>query len=122
MIDLSKKDILIRLKEARKDLGLTQSEFAEKLGMTLNAYNLIENGKRNLTERHIKAICAVFGISEGWLRGLRGYEEFDNMGLSQEIMDIAKKLNTGSQKILLTLARSLYDKQVDEYEPPDYYD
>ena len=108
---------LKRLKQARKDLGLTQSEFAEKLGMTTTAYNLIENGKRELAERHIKAICAIFNIDEGWLIAGLG-QEFVNEKKIDELVEYAKKLDPLNLEYLANLAQMMFDKQVDEWEPP----
>ena len=33
---------------------------------------MIEVGKRNLTDRHIKTICAIYNVNEGWLRNGSG--------------------------------------------------
>ena len=107
-----------RLKKARKDLGYTQAEFADKLGMTTTSYNYLENGKTPLQDKHIKAICAIFGISENWLRHGDDFEEFNNTLLSREILDVAKSLSLENQKCLLDFAKVMFNHQVDEYEPP----
>ncbi len=57
-----------RLKELRKALGLTQSEFAEKIAMAQQGVSMAESGARPLTDRQIVTICAVFGVNENWLR------------------------------------------------------
>ena len=56
------------LKELRKALGLTQSEFAEKIAMAQQGVSMAENGTRPLTDRQVVTICAVFGVDEHWLR------------------------------------------------------
>lgn len=105
-----------RLKKARKDLNLTQAEFAESLGMTTTSYNYLENGKTPLQDKHIKAICAIFDINEDWLRFNCG-EEFNNSGLTREILRLSDKLLPSNQKEVLDFAKFMYDKQVDEYDP-----
>ena len=111
------EQIQTRLKKARKDLGLTQSQFAEKLGLTQTAYNLIENGKTSLSDKHIKPICAIFGINEEWLRtGIN--EEFKKNSLVKEIEDVASTLLPINQEYLLTLTKALYQKQCLEYTNP----
>lgn len=57
-----------RIKQIRNDAQLTQTEFAEKLGLTKNYISLVENGNREPSDRTISDICRVFGIREQWLR------------------------------------------------------
>ena len=45
-----------RVKEIRKELGLTLEKFGEKLGVKKNALSAIENGRNSLTEQMAKAI------------------------------------------------------------------
>lgn len=57
-----------RVREVRKSLGLTLEKFGEKIGMKKNSVSQIENGKNNVTDANVKAICREFSISEEWLR------------------------------------------------------
>lgn len=57
-----------RVREVRKSLGLTLEKFGEKIGMKKNSVSQIENGKNNVTDANVKAICREFNISEDWLR------------------------------------------------------
>lgn len=57
-----------RIKELRKALGLTMEKFGERLGIKKNSVSQIENGKNNVTEQMLKAICREFHVSEQWLR------------------------------------------------------
>jgi len=57
-----------RVKEIRKTLGLTQSEFGKRLGVTPAAISKIESGERGLTEQMLLAICREFEINETYLR------------------------------------------------------
>lgn len=57
-----------RVREVRKSLGLTLEKFGEKIGMKKNSVSQIENGKNNVTDANVKAICREFNISEEWLR------------------------------------------------------
>lgn len=52
----------------RKEFGLNQDEFAQKLQLTRNYISLVETGKRTPSDRTIRDICSVFAISEDWLR------------------------------------------------------
>ena len=55
------------IKEARKNLGLTQKQFAPLLGMTQQAVARIESGDRGETKGHRAALRAIELIFE---RGL----------------------------------------------------
>lgn len=56
-----------RLKQLRKYLGLTQTEFGEKIGVKGNTVTNYENGRRTLSEQTIKSICREFNVSYAWL-------------------------------------------------------
>lgn len=57
-----------RIKHSRKNLKLSQTDFAEKIGMKQTGLSAIEKGKVPVLERNIKNICSEFRISEHWLR------------------------------------------------------
>ena len=57
-----------RVKEVRKGLGLNQTKFGKRLGVTTAAISKIENGDRGLTEQMLLGICREFGVNEAWLR------------------------------------------------------
>lgn len=61
-----------RIKELRKILNLTQSEFAAKLLLSQNFIAQVESGKKNISERTVADICREFNINEGWLRAGTG--------------------------------------------------
>jgi len=56
-----------RLKELRKDLKLTQTEFGEKIGKSLQAIQQYEYGIRNINESLILLICKIFNVNREWL-------------------------------------------------------
>lgn len=57
-----------RIKMIRNALGLTQEQFAQRVGLTKNYISLVENGSRTLASRTVIAICREFGVNESWLR------------------------------------------------------
>ncbi len=57
-----------RLKEIRAHTGMTQADFAKALGIGQSTLAMMEVGKRDILDRHIKTICAIFGVDEHWLR------------------------------------------------------
>ena len=57
-----------RIKELRKELGLSQEAFAGRIGLKGSAVSLIESGRRNITDQVVLAICREFSVNEDWLR------------------------------------------------------
>ena len=62
-----------RIKELRKSLNLTQTEFGAKIGVTTSAISGYELGTRVPSDAIILSICREYGISDTWLR--TGYGE-----------------------------------------------
>lgn len=57
-----------RIKELRKSLGLNQTEFGNKIGVTTSAISGYELGTRAPSDAIIKSICREYGVNETWLR------------------------------------------------------
>ncbi|MBD5395644.1 MAG: helix-turn-helix transcriptional regulator [Lachnospiraceae bacterium] len=57
-----------RIKQVRKDAGLTQKEFAERLGLKQNTIATYEMGKIGVSDTVLLSICREFDINEEWLR------------------------------------------------------
>ena len=56
-----------RICQVRKNEGLSQTEFADKLSLTKNYISLIENGNRVPSDRTISDICEKFNVNKDWL-------------------------------------------------------
>lgn len=57
-----------RIKELRKDLGLTLEKFGERVGVTKTTISRIEKGINSVTDQMFKSICREFNVNENWLR------------------------------------------------------
>ncbi len=58
----SRKKLGEKLRVARENLGLTQSELAAKSGISTNYYAVIERGGGNLTVEKLQRIMKVLNI------------------------------------------------------------
>lgn len=56
-----------RVKEIRKNLGLSLEKFGEKIGLKKSSLSQIENGINALTEQTIKGICREYNVSYDFL-------------------------------------------------------
>lgn len=61
-----------RLKELRKKIGVTQQEFADKLGLKRNTVATYEIGKATPSDRVISDICSKYNVNEDWIRSGTG--------------------------------------------------
>ena len=57
-----------RIKHIRKEAGLTQQRFAERIGAKQNTVAQYEIGRNTPIDPVITAICKEFDIQEDWLR------------------------------------------------------
>lgn len=55
------KELANFVKAKRKQLGLTQEEFAEKAGVALTVIRKIEQGKENLSLSKVNQVLLMFG-------------------------------------------------------------
>ena len=96
-----------RIKQLRKELGLTLEEFGERIGLRKSSLSQIENGVNGVTEQLIKSICREFNVREEWLRTGEG-EMFVQMSYDSEIISfiqsVQKDDNSFKKKFLKMLA------------------
>lgn len=59
--------IYSRIKRLRKKLKLSQSDFANKLGLSQNTIANYELGRRTPSEQVIRSICREFNVNRFWL-------------------------------------------------------
>lgn len=61
-----------RLKILRYEEGLTQEEFAKRIGIKRNSYANYEIGRSSPIDAVIYSICREFNVHENWLRTGKG--------------------------------------------------
>ena len=57
-----------RIKKIRKELDLTQQEFADRIGIKLGGVANYEIGRNEPADSVISLICREFNVNEQWLR------------------------------------------------------
>lgn len=83
-----------RLYELRKDLQLTQEQFAKKLNISKGHVSTMEGGKRVLTDRTITDICRIFSVNEEWLRDGKGEMYRTSIPENSLAIEIAKLISS----------------------------
>lgn len=61
-----------RIRELRKHLGINQTEFGEKIGLTQKPVSEMERDGGTVTNRNFNAICKAFSVNPDWLRTGQG--------------------------------------------------
>lgn len=111
-----------RIRELRLKLNLSQDEFANELTLKRNTISLIENGKRNTSERTLSDICKKWSVSEEWLKNGVG-EMFTIKDLDEQyaslVGKLSKKENEVEREIILKMFKlnkkylTVFDKMID---------
>lgn len=72
------KGIAAFVKERRKEVGLTQEEFAERTGVALTVIQKIEQGKTNLNMDKVNLVLKMFGqeLAAGKSKELNEFGDF----------------------------------------------
>lgn len=105
-----------RFKELRKQLGLTQAEFAERIGSSQNVVANYEIGRRNPSASVINNICKEFHVNEEWFRTGEG-EMFVEIDPEDELMQWAEKnLTSKSDSFRKRFIRMLSRMTDEEWE------
>lgn len=90
-----------RLKQIRKESGLTQDEFAKSIGITRSPIASAESGKSKLQPLAIRKICEVYNINEPWLLIGEGHMR-DTYNIPDDelknLLDVYSKLPENSRK------------------------
>ena len=106
-----------RIKKVRKSLGLTQKDFAERIGLKQNSIAVIEIGERNPSNQSILSICREFDVNEHWLRTGEG-EMFLPKSLDDELAEfmgsvLREDIRTSVKKQIIDLLAHI---------PPEMWD
>jgi len=80
-----------RIKQRRKELGMSQEELAHKLGYkSRSSVNKIELGGQNLTQKKIKKIADALDTTPEYIMGWD--EEIHHINYSKEYYDLLKEV------------------------------
>lgn len=98
-----------RIKKVRTALGLSQQEFADRIGIKRGAVANYEVGRNEPIDAVISLICREFNVSERWLRTGDG-DMFVQISRDKEIMRFVGDVMQGEddnfrRRFLLALAR-----------------
>ena len=96
-----------RIKELRKTLGLTQQEFADRLGISrgnIATYETREGGPGNSV---VNLICREFSVSETWLRTGEG-EMFQPLSPDDELSQVFSAIAASDDELIKRIIRAYW--------------
>lgn len=96
-----------RIREVRKDAGLTLEKFGEKINISAASCSNLESGKTSPSAQTFAAICRVFRVNEDWLRNGTG-EKYRKKARAEELADIFADLEV-DDSVKARLIRTLAD-------------
>ena len=71
-----------RLKELRKEKGMSQIALAKELGVSYRTLQYWENGESNIKPVHLKTLCEIFDVDAPYLLGYNTVKNETNIKAS----------------------------------------
>ena len=103
-----------RIRQLRKDLGLNQTDFGDKIGEKQGSIAAYENGLRTPIDAVITSICREFGVNEEWLRNGTG-EMYVKLSKDQElaafVAQVYREDESSFKRRLLSVLSSLSEDE-----------
>jgi transcriptional regulator with XRE-family HTH domain len=102
-----------RIKAIRKALGMTQTSFAQSLGVTCASLSRIETGIQILTKPMGKLICFSCNVNEEWLLEGKGdmFKRIQETDAIKELLNIFEKLIEINKRLVINHADYLLKSQ-----------
>lgn len=89
-----------RIRKLRKELDMTQQQFAERIGVKRNSYANYETGRNTPIDAVIKSICREFNVNEEWLRTGNGEMFMASPSTALDILKVAYELSDGDYALI----------------------
>lgn len=71
-----------RLKELRKEKGMSQKALADKLGVSYRTWQYWENGASSIKPGNLKTLCEIFDVDAPYLLGYNTVKNETNIKVS----------------------------------------
>ena len=108
-------DINERIRLLRKELGLNQNDFAQRIGLKQGAVSKFEQSGSTVTEQNVSMICKEFNVDKRWLltgEGTMFTQEKEKADLVAWATRLAYEGDTFAHRLAVTLSR-LNDEQLE---------
>lgn len=102
-----------RIKQLRKELGLSQEDFGKQLGVTRGAIVNAELGRASIKPLFISLICTVFNVNEDWLRTGEG-DMFEPVSKDDEFHQLLTDIEFSEDDFVKDLLRAYWNLDKNE--------
>lgn len=111
-----------RIKEARHEIGLTQNDVAQQLGIGRQAYSHIENGHSQVTVDHLLRLREVLARPVTYFLGLDHESPQEITRDERDLLDTYRQLHPLSKRAALSMVRGLKNDEIGfEAEPTSVF-
>lgn len=111
-----------RLRQLRKELGMSQEEFGRHIGVSNTAISKLEKSERNLTEQTAKSICREYRVNYFWLTEGKGdmftgtpesvvdeiAEEYNLDDIDRKIIERYLELSDNQRQVIKDYLKSIF--------------
>lgn len=108
-----------RIRNLRRELDLTQQEFADKIGIKRNTIAMYETGRNAPIDAVVSLICKTFNVNEKWLRDGEG-EMFAQISKENKLMqwagEVLSEENDSFRHRLISALSVLDDRDLKDLE------
>lgn len=112
-----------KIKYIRTCNGLSQNEFAQRLGLSRSYIAGVESGFANVSALFLKCVAFMFDVSEEWLdddtkeiKDFTSMKDLQSNNGSDEYNRIYSQLSPSHRKIVNSLIKDLLEEQESEPE------
>lgn len=98
-----------RLKQARKDVNLTQENLAEKMDVSVAYISKVETGKIHINLERLSEICGILNTTEGQI--LNGVSSNSQEYLDIEFYKLLKSCSIENQKLVYDITKLISNKE-----------
>lgn len=101
-----------RLKEIRTTKGLSQDDFAKKIGISRSHVAGLESGRKNITERLINDVVREYNVNKNWLISGVGdmfIDPLDDLQLDDDVKELTAlylSLDENMKKVVKNFIKS----------------
>ena len=110
MIESGVKDWGERLRDRARELGLTDTEVARRIGMTQRRYSSYVNMTREPNYADLLRVCGALGITPDYVLGVRPIEPRDD--IERRAMDALGRMPLKARELALAAVEGMAAKAV----------
>lgn len=89
---MSEKFFGEKLRELRKQNGLTQKELASMVGITKSVVSFYELGDRTPSPDIVRKLAQIFHVSSDYLLGIKNMNSIDISGLNEDDIKVVSSM------------------------------